>query len=69
MLWTTLVSFNQVLLVFWGRLLEELVQKEKEYQQVLRQNLQQRAQDLELFRLKNRPAATMSALYCVITRS
>ncbi|TUX35876.1 Mitogen-activated protein kinase kinase kinase 15 [Bagarius yarrelli] len=40
-----------------GRLLEELVQKEKEYQQVLRQNLQQRTQDLELFRLKNQPAA------------
>ncbi|XP_058232535.1 mitogen-activated protein kinase kinase kinase 15 isoform X1 [Hemibagrus wyckioides] len=43
-----------------GRLLEELVQKEKEYQQVLRQNLQQRAQDLELFRLKNQPAAALN---------
>ncbi|KAK2814771.1 hypothetical protein Q7C36_023037 [Tachysurus vachellii] len=42
-----------------SRLLEELVQKEKEYQQVLRQNLQQRAQDLELFRLKNQPAASL----------
>lgn len=44
------------------RLLEELVQKEKEYQQVLKQNLQQRAQDLELFRLKNQPAPALSAL-------
>ncbi|KAK3515487.1 hypothetical protein QTP70_023619 [Hemibagrus guttatus] len=43
-----------------SRLLEELVQKEKEYQQVLRQNLQQRAQDLELFRLKNQPAAALN---------
>ncbi|XP_060717420.1 mitogen-activated protein kinase kinase kinase 15 isoform X1 [Tachysurus vachellii] len=43
-----------------SRLLEELVQKEKEYQQVLRQNLQQRAQDLELFRLKNQPAASLN---------
>ncbi|KAI5091984.1 mitogen-activated protein kinase kinase kinase 15 isoform X3 [Silurus meridionalis] len=40
-----------------NRLLEELVQKEKEYQLILRQTLQQRAHDLELFRLKNQPAA------------
>ncbi|KAG5850377.1 mitogen-activated protein kinase kinase kinase 15 isoform X2 [Anguilla rostrata] len=37
-----------------SRLLEELVQKEKEYQQVLRQTLQQRAHDLELVRVKTR---------------
>lgn len=52
-------------LVSWCRLLEELVQKEKEYQQVLRQTIQQRTQDLEVYRLKNQPVAT-SALYCVI---
>ncbi|KAG7487358.1 hypothetical protein MATL_G00022380 [Megalops atlanticus] len=39
-----------------SRLLEDLVQKEKEYQQVLRQTLQQRAHDLELVRIKNRPS-------------
>ena len=33
------------------RLLEELLQKEKEYQQVLKATLQQRAHDLELVRL------------------
>ncbi|XP_061094243.1 mitogen-activated protein kinase kinase kinase 15 isoform X1 [Conger conger] len=38
-----------------SRLLEELVQKEKEYQQVLRQTLQQRAHDLDLVRIKSRP--------------
>ncbi|XP_048865951.1 mitogen-activated protein kinase kinase kinase 15 isoform X2 [Brienomyrus brachyistius] len=38
-----------------NRLLEDLVQKEKEYQQVLRQSLQQRAHDLELMRVKSRP--------------
>uniref|UniRef100_A0A8B9KZN7 mitogen-activated protein kinase kinase kinase n=1 Tax=Astyanax mexicanus TaxID=7994 RepID=A0A8B9KZN7_ASTMX len=36
-----------------SRLLEELVQKEKEYQQVLRQTIQQRAHELELFRLRH----------------
>ncbi|XP_072567527.1 mitogen-activated protein kinase kinase kinase 15 isoform X4 [Paramormyrops kingsleyae] len=40
-----------------NRLLEDLVQKEKEYQQVLRQSLQQRAHDLELMRVKSRPIA------------
>ncbi|MBN3321685.1 M3K15 kinase, partial [Atractosteus spatula] len=38
-----------------NRLLEDLVQKEKEYQQVLRQSLQQRAHDLELIRVRSRP--------------
>ncbi|KAJ8387162.1 hypothetical protein AAFF_G00159740 [Aldrovandia affinis] len=38
-----------------SRLLEDLVQKEKEYQQVLRQTLQQRAHDLELIKIKSRP--------------
>ncbi|XP_053468135.1 mitogen-activated protein kinase kinase kinase 15 [Ictalurus furcatus] len=48
-----------------SRLLEELVQKEKEYQQVLRQTLQQRAHDLELFRLKNQPAALNNGVLSV----
>ncbi|KAF4075620.1 hypothetical protein AMELA_G00220880 [Ameiurus melas] len=48
-----------------SRLLEELVQKEKEYQQVLRQTLQQRAHDLELFRLKNQPAAMNNGVLSV----
>lgn len=39
------------------RLLEELVQKEREYQQVLRQTLQQRAHDIELIRIRQQPAA------------
>lgn len=34
------------------RLLEDLVQKEKEYQQLLRQTIQQRCQDLELIKMK-----------------
>ncbi|XP_066555150.1 mitogen-activated protein kinase kinase kinase 15 isoform X1 [Amia ocellicauda] len=38
-----------------SRLLEDLVQKEKEYQLVLRQTLQQRAHELELIRVKSRP--------------
>ncbi|XP_029101976.1 mitogen-activated protein kinase kinase kinase 15 isoform X3 [Scleropages formosus] len=38
-----------------NRLLEDLVQKEKEYQQVLRHSLQQRVQDLELMRVRSRP--------------
>ncbi|XP_075996543.1 mitogen-activated protein kinase kinase kinase 15 isoform X5 [Genypterus blacodes] len=38
-----------------NRLLEELLQKEKEYQQVLRATLQQRAHDLELVRVRHRP--------------
>ncbi|KAJ8278142.1 hypothetical protein GJAV_G00084320 [Gymnothorax javanicus] len=38
-----------------NRLLEELVQREKEYQQVLRQTIQQRAHDLELAKVKSRP--------------
>ncbi|MCJ8745899.1 hypothetical protein PDJAM_G00135740 [Pangasius djambal] len=50
-----------------SRLLEELVQKEKEYQQVLRQTLQQRAHDLELFRLKNQPAAMNNGVLSVET--
>ncbi|MCI4391644.1 hypothetical protein PGIGA_G00136980 [Pangasianodon gigas] len=52
-----------------SRLLEELVQKEKEYQQVLRQTLQQRAHDLELFRLKNQPAAMNNGVLSVETPS
>uniref|UniRef100_A0A4W4H684 mitogen-activated protein kinase kinase kinase n=1 Tax=Electrophorus electricus TaxID=8005 RepID=A0A4W4H684_ELEEL len=40
-----------------SRLLEELLQKEKEYQQVLRQTLQQRVHDVELLRLRNQPVA------------
>ncbi|TKS87489.1 Mitogen-activated protein kinase kinase kinase 15 [Collichthys lucidus] len=39
-----------------NRLLEELLQKEKEYQQVLKATLQQRAHDLELVRVRHRPA-------------
>ncbi|XP_037550067.1 mitogen-activated protein kinase kinase kinase 15 [Nematolebias whitei] len=38
-----------------NRLLEELLQKEKEYQQVLKATLQQRTHDLELVRLRHRP--------------
>uniref|UniRef100_A0A8C6LSE2 mitogen-activated protein kinase kinase kinase n=1 Tax=Nothobranchius furzeri TaxID=105023 RepID=A0A8C6LSE2_NOTFU len=38
-----------------NRLLEELLQKEKEYQQVLKTTLQQRTHDLELVRLRHRP--------------
>uniref|UniRef100_A0A8C9SSN7 mitogen-activated protein kinase kinase kinase n=1 Tax=Scleropages formosus TaxID=113540 RepID=A0A8C9SSN7_SCLFO len=41
-----------------NRLLEDLVQKEKEYQQVLRHSLQQRVQDLELMRVRSRPIGT-----------
>lgn len=37
------------------RLLEELLQKEKEYQQVLRTTLQQRINDLELVKVRHRP--------------
>ncbi|XP_046733338.1 mitogen-activated protein kinase kinase kinase 15 isoform X1 [Silurus meridionalis] len=48
-----------------NRLLEELVQKEKEYQLILRQTLQQRAHDLELFRLKNQPAAMNNGVLSV----
>ncbi|XP_050953973.1 mitogen-activated protein kinase kinase kinase 15 isoform X3 [Labeo rohita] len=42
-----------------SRLLEELVQKEREYQQVLRQTLQQRVHDIELIRIRQQPAAEM----------
>ncbi|XP_028288631.1 mitogen-activated protein kinase kinase kinase 15 isoform X2 [Parambassis ranga] len=38
-----------------SRLLEELLQKEKEYQQALKATLQQRTHDLELARVRNRP--------------
>lgn len=38
-----------------GRLLEELLQKEKEYQQVLKATLQQRTHDLELVKVRHRP--------------
>ncbi|KAJ3611086.1 hypothetical protein NHX12_021102 [Muraenolepis orangiensis] len=38
-----------------NRLLEELLLKEKEYQQVLKATLQQRSQDLELARVRHRP--------------
>ncbi|XP_060755682.1 mitogen-activated protein kinase kinase kinase 15 [Neoarius graeffei] len=48
-----------------SRLLEELVQKEKEYQQVLRQTIQQRTQDLELYRLKNQPVAMNCSILSV----
>lgn len=37
------------------RLLEELLQKEKEYQQVLKTTLQQRTNDLELVKVRHRP--------------
>ena len=40
------------------RLLEELLLKEKEYQQVLKATLQQRSQDLELARVRHRPSGT-----------
>lgn len=40
-----------------SRLLEELVQKEREYQQVLKQTLQHRVHDIELIRLRQQPAA------------
>ncbi|XP_077101001.1 mitogen-activated protein kinase kinase kinase 15 isoform X1 [Siphateles boraxobius] len=40
-----------------SRLLEELVQKEREYQQVLRQTLQQRVHDIELIRIRQQSAA------------
>ncbi|KAF5889125.1 mitogen-activated protein kinase kinase kinase 15 isoform X1, partial [Clarias magur] len=52
-----------------SRLLEELVQKEKEYQQVLRQTLQQRAHDLELFRMKSQPAAMNNGVLTLDTPS
>ncbi|XP_037312384.2 mitogen-activated protein kinase kinase kinase 15 isoform X2 [Pungitius pungitius] len=38
-----------------NRLLEELLQKEKEYQQVLKATLQQRSHDTELVRVRHRP--------------
>ncbi|XP_042080853.1 mitogen-activated protein kinase kinase kinase 15 isoform X3 [Haplochromis burtoni] len=38
-----------------NRLLDELLQKEKEYQQVLKTTLQQRTHDLELVRVRHRP--------------
>ncbi|KAM6900416.1 mitogen-activated protein kinase kinase kinase 15 [Xenentodon cancila] len=38
-----------------NRLLEELLQKEKEYQQVLKATLQQRTHDLDLVRVRHRP--------------
>nr|CBN82175.1 Mitogen-activated protein kinase kinase kinase 15 [Dicentrarchus labrax] len=38
-----------------NRLLEELLQKEKEYQQVLKATLQQRTHDLELVKVRHRP--------------
>ncbi|KAK2859703.1 hypothetical protein Q5P01_004323 [Channa striata] len=38
-----------------NRLLEELLQKEKEYQQLLKATLQQRTHDLELVRVRHRP--------------
>ncbi|KAJ4925163.1 hypothetical protein JOQ06_017899 [Pogonophryne albipinna] len=38
-----------------NRLLDELLQKEKEYQQVLKATLQQRAHDLEMVRVRHRP--------------
>uniref|UniRef100_A0A3Q2EAM5 Mitogen-activated protein kinase kinase kinase 15 n=1 Tax=Cyprinodon variegatus TaxID=28743 RepID=A0A3Q2EAM5_CYPVA len=38
-----------------SRLLEELLQKEKEYQHVLKATLQQRTHDLELIRVRHRP--------------
>ncbi|XP_014895445.1 mitogen-activated protein kinase kinase kinase 15 isoform X1 [Poecilia latipinna] len=38
-----------------NRLLEELLQKEKEYQHVLKATLQQRTHDLELIRVRHRP--------------
>uniref|UniRef100_H3D7Y6 mitogen-activated protein kinase kinase kinase n=1 Tax=Tetraodon nigroviridis TaxID=99883 RepID=H3D7Y6_TETNG len=38
-----------------SRLLEELLQKEKEYQQVLKTTLQQRTNDLELVKVRHRP--------------
>lgn len=37
------------------RLLEELLQKEKEYQQVLKSTLQQRTNELELVKVRHRP--------------
>lgn len=37
------------------RLLEELLQKEKEYQQVLKTTLQQRTNELELAKVRHRP--------------
>ncbi|XP_068603984.1 mitogen-activated protein kinase kinase kinase 15 [Brachionichthys hirsutus] len=39
-----------------NRLLEELLQKEEEYHQVLKTSLQQRAHDLELVKVRHRPA-------------
>ncbi|CAL1596496.1 unnamed protein product [Knipowitschia caucasica] len=38
-----------------NRLLEELLQREREYQQLLKVTLQQRAHDLELVRVRHRP--------------
>ncbi|XP_030254966.1 mitogen-activated protein kinase kinase kinase 15 isoform X1 [Sparus aurata] len=38
-----------------SRLLEDLLQKEKEYQQVLKATLQQRTHDLELVKVRHRP--------------
>ncbi|XP_052451433.1 mitogen-activated protein kinase kinase kinase 15 isoform X1 [Carassius gibelio] len=44
-----------------SRLLEELVQKERDYQQVLRQTLQQRVHDIELIKIRHQPAAETSS--------
>ncbi|XP_051970574.1 mitogen-activated protein kinase kinase kinase 15-like isoform X4 [Xyrauchen texanus] len=48
-----------------SRLLEELVQKEREYQQLLRQTLQQRAHDIELIRIRQQPVA--GVVCCVVS--
>ncbi|XP_065114443.1 mitogen-activated protein kinase kinase kinase 15 isoform X2 [Paramisgurnus dabryanus] len=56
-----------------SRLLEELIQKEREYQQVLRQTLQQRAHDIELTRIRHQPTVlvpetTAPSIFQIVTQ-
>ncbi|KFW68111.1 Mitogen-activated protein kinase kinase kinase 15, partial [Pygoscelis adeliae] len=52
------------------RLLENLVQKEKEYQTLLRQSLEQKTQDLRLLRLKLKPEVLrcINAYFCFLLK-
>lgn len=56
-----MVTFD---LSYTNRLLENLIQKEKEYQTLLRQSLQQKTQELHLLRLKLKPKGMMR--YCIL---
>lgn len=51
-------------LSYADRLLENLVQKEKEYQTLLRQSLEQKTQELRLLRLKLKPEGMRR--YCML---